>query len=361
MRRFIPVVVAASLWSVCWLQPVVAQVTIDRPASILFFPKVIANGSRDTIIHIANDSGSTTFVRCVYLNAALTFPGLPPDPIQNPPLWTDIDFSLMLTGEQPSVWVASLGRAVTTDMPCNLSADPSCYGSGFDPGEIPALPGGFVGELMCVEADIAGSPVSGNHLLGTATVKDISSGDISRYRAIGSVGNENNDGDDTLCLGGVPTEECPNGPEYSGCPQSWLVDVRSEGAPVAGVAGSALGTQLTVSPCTRNLNTQTPETVTVQYIVTNEFEQTFSAASQTTCWSNETLTEINSSVFDFVVLGSPTARSAIRSTNSSAGVVLLAEEFVDVSSASIRAGAAVNAHADGERSVGDLITLAPVL
>ena len=37
--------------------------------------------------------------------------------------------------------------------------------------------------------------------------------DVAKYNAIGVIGNENNDGDNVLCLGGEPGEECPNGAE----------------------------------------------------------------------------------------------------------------------------------------------------
>ena len=63
-----------------------AQVTTERSASILVFPKVIADGTRDTVIQITNTSNSMVHAHCFYVNGALTFPELPPGAI-NPPLW----------------------------------------------------------------------------------------------------------------------------------------------------------------------------------------------------------------------------------------------------------------------------------
>ena len=55
--------------------------------------------------------------------------------------------------------------------------------------------------------------------------------DVAKYNAIGVIGNENNDGDNVLCLGGEPSEECPNGAEYDACPQVWIANHFAEGAP----------------------------------------------------------------------------------------------------------------------------------
>jgi hypothetical protein len=55
-----------------------AQVTTEKSASILVFPKVIANGTRDTVIQITNTSNSMVHAHCFYVNGALTFPEFPP-------------------------------------------------------------------------------------------------------------------------------------------------------------------------------------------------------------------------------------------------------------------------------------------
>ena len=65
--------------------------TTEKSASILVFPKVIANGTRDTVIQITNTSNSMVHAHCFYVNGALTFPEFPPGP-QNPPLWIETDF-----------------------------------------------------------------------------------------------------------------------------------------------------------------------------------------------------------------------------------------------------------------------------
>ena len=159
-----------------------AQVTTEKSASILVFPKVIADGTRDTVIQITNTSNSMVHAHCFYVNGALTFPELPPGAI-NPPLWIETDFDIWLTKQQPTHWVVSKGRLVNAaDQPCTNNAAsvemssglPSggfynCNDAGLDPGRVPPVVDYFTGELKCIEVDPSGAPLSGNHLKGEAT------------------------------------------------------------------------------------------------------------------------------------------------------------------------------------------------
>ena len=85
-------------------KPATAKVTTEQSASILIFPKVIADGNRDTIIQITNTSNDMRHAHCFYVNGALTIPSLPPGP-NNKPLWTETDFDIWLTKQQPTHWV----------------------------------------------------------------------------------------------------------------------------------------------------------------------------------------------------------------------------------------------------------------
>ena len=55
-------------------RPAAARVTTEQSASILVFPKVIADGTRDTIIQITNTSNNMRHAHCFYVNGALTNP-----------------------------------------------------------------------------------------------------------------------------------------------------------------------------------------------------------------------------------------------------------------------------------------------
>jgi hypothetical protein len=363
-----------------------AQVTTERSASILVFPRVIANGTRDTIIQITNTSNSMVHAHCFYVNGAPTDFSLPPDPVLNPPLWTEIDFDIWLTKQQPTHWVVSQGRLVDpTDPPCSRNPpNYSCNGAGLDPGRVPPVVEYFTGELKCIEVDQTGAPVSGNHLKGEAEIVTLNtcdpffnSGacfntstacttnadcedvfDVSKYNALGILGNENNDGDNVLCLGGQPSDVCPAGAEYDACPQTWIANHIAEDAPdpVAG-EGSTVDTAFTIVPCTQNFETQNPATVTIQILTYNEFESAFSSSTNVTCWDELFLDQINPVTFQYTTLGSTFAQSFLRSSAQTAAGFLMVSSEEHETDDGFYSYADANLHVDGARQNGDLITI----
>src|SRR5262245_16130295 len=187
----------------CLAREGIADITIERSASILVFPKIISNGSRETVVQITNTSNSLVRAHCFYVNAALRDPTLPQGPL-NPPLWLEVDFDIQLTKQQPTYWIVSEGRDVNpTDEPCSRD-NVICPNAGIDPGHVPPVVPDFVGELKCVEVDDSGAPLSGNHLKGEATLfsrlgQDVIRDDVliafvgsSKYNALGVLGEENN-------------------------------------------------------------------------------------------------------------------------------------------------------------------------
>lgn len=360
-----------------------AQVTTERSASILVFPKVIADGTRDTIIQITNTGNSVAYAHCFYVNGALTFPDLPPGPI-NPPLWTEVDFDITLTKQQPTHWVVSQGRLVDpTDPPCsNATSTFDCNGAGIDPGRVPPVVESFTGELKCIETDGTGAPVSGNHLKGEATTiynnvcdpddsecfisgTDCSSTecekifDASKYNAIGILGNENNNGDNVLCLGGQPDGAlCPNGAEYDACPQFWIANHFAEDAPDPVAPGdSEVDVSWTFVPCTENFETQNPTTVTIAIDTWNEFEQPFSSSTTVTCWAELKLDDINPVTFSYDTLGTTFAQTRLRpSALTQSGFLMVGSERHETDD-DYSSWADVNFHIEGARPGPDLITI----
>jgi hypothetical protein len=285
-----------------------AQATTAEGTSVLVFPRVIADGTWETTIQIGNGANRPLYARCFYVNGALTNPALPAGPL-NPPLWTLLEFSLALVRQQPTHWVASRGRLNDPlDLSCRTTDD--CDGAGFDPGAVPATPSGFTGELRCIEADASGAPWSGNALYGVATLTHQASGELVKYAAVGLPGFETNNADTTLCLGGPSRAACSHGAEYAGCPLEWIVSHPSD-ADDRPVDGAARATDLTVVSCPENLETQSPSPLTLQFRVTNELEQTFSASTTITCWANLRLSDINA-VFQRDTLGGNWAQTRVR-------------------------------------------------
>jgi hypothetical protein len=337
-------------------RPVAAAVTTEQSASILVFPKVISDGTRDTIIQITNTSNNMRHAHCFYVNGALTNPFLPVGPL-NPPLWTEIDFDIWLTKQQPTHWVVSTGRL---DNPlekncrggtmCNQvkgsgkesgTDQADCCDAGLDPGHVPPVVPGFTGELKCIEVDQGGFPVPGNALKGEATLETIDTGDVSKYNAVGLKGFDTNNMDNILCLGGGVTDQCPTGAEYEGCPATWILDHPATGAPDRVVEQqefctthpcSEVTTNITVVPCTENFETQQPPPITLQFKVYNEFEQFFSASTTFTCWgsfdlgSDDPLSNGINDIFKTFNAGGEILQGFVRSSSGRPGGVMIVIE-----------------------------------
>lgn len=372
----------ATLVGMGWsLNSAEAKITTEERASILVFPKVIANGERDTIIQITNTSNTIRHAHCFYVNAAPTIEGLPISET-NPPLWTEIDFDITLTKQQPTKWVVSTGRRFPSfESSCSptQNCDPSttgqgdahCCDAGFDPGRIPPSAPDFIGELKCVEVDPAGHPVSGNALIGHATLVDVNSGDVSKYNALGLQGFDTNNMDGVLCLGGGVSAQCPLGAEYQACPRLWVIDHPSDDSenPVAKSYGrdSSASATLTVVPCTQNFETQAPETVVLQFILVNEFEQQLSASTSFQCWASWALSGAEadgsmpyggiSSAFERGTIGTDLVKTTARAVGDR-GVMMVVEETNYDSYSSQVTRSARNVHAGFENVSGqDLITI----
>jgi len=299
------------------------QVTTVESASVIVFPRVVVDATWDTTIQIGNDANRPAYAHCYYVNGAPTNPSQPPGP-SNPPLWTQTDFPITLARQQPTHWVVSRGRLDDpTDPLCSASVS-DCDGAGYDPGLVPPLPPGFTGELRCIEEDASGAPWSGNALHGVATLTHLATGEVVKYSAVGLPGYESNNADGTLCVGGSNRDGCAHGAEYGGCPQSWIISHPSE-ADDRPVDGAARSTELTVVPCASNFTTQVPTAPTLQFRVTNEFEQTFTASTTITCWADLRLSDVNP-IFQRDTLGGNWVQTRVQSAAGSPGGFMLVQQ-----------------------------------
>jgi len=335
-----------------------ADVTIEKGASILIFPKVRVNSTTDTIIQMANTGNSPVYVHCWYVDASLSDirTGAPCDLPSSSCVanWLETDFSLFLTKQQPTHWLVSSGRS--TDPNDGFFED----GSGFDPGLVPPE-GTFEGELKCVEVSPSDDPIIGNHLKGEVTIKTTngpSRGDVSKYNAIGIQGNPNIEPSNPLLL----NQTADSDGVYDACPANILVNHSStfsdDPVSVEAEDPGEVQTELTLVPCSEDFEHQTPTSTTIQFLVYNEFEERFSASTTVTCYLSTELTNIDSSqnrersIFSEDVLGTDVATTIITPVNtagnSNGAVVGVAERTVTIGSVSARA--AYNLH-----GIGDLI------
>jgi len=384
-----------------------ADVTTERGASILAFPKVLANAGTDsdTIIQITNISNSMVHARCFYVNAQLDANGQP--------LWQETDFNIWLTKQQPTHWQVSAGRFVNPNDDCfenNQIVPDQCDGAGIDPGAVPPVPTDFIGELKCIEVDGAGNPIGGNHLKGEATIK--TGGDVVKYNAVGIEGTELAGATGNTLLLNQPAGGGDVVGQYNACPTTLIVNHFAEGVtnPVilanerggtCDVGGSpcmteddcssgpcvngpaiasngviapvsATLTDLTLVPCQEDFENQIPGQVKVQFAIYNEFEERFSASTTITCWANFSLFQVDApnnperSVFSFGTLGSVAAQTRIRSESIvgpggeiiNSGGLLGVAGVTHADANGLVARTALNIHIEGDRFTdtnGDVI------
>lgn len=346
------------------------QVTTEdaqHAGSIIILPKVVWDGTRDTIIQIANTGNLLAFAHCFYVNGAAG-------------QCNETDFDLVLTKQQPTQWAVSAGRGV------NPNDGFEAPGSGFDPGLVPPMPIGFLGELKCVQVNEDGSPLRANQLKGEAILRR-SDGDVSEYNAIAFRGNPRDDalssdprssGDpNDLLLDLTPRTDPAAGGDpgnqglYSACPDTLLFDHFAYGVtdPVLGGSSAPLGrcnspnapatcsggptpgatctldsqcgfggscvshcpvtTELTLVPCQEDLENQVASAVNVQFVIRNEFEERFSASTVFTCFLNLQLNQIGpvgANGFTAGLLGTTSAYTRINPITGQGGVIGVAEE-----------------------------------
>jgi hypothetical protein len=365
---WVALALAATLAAVA---PAAAESTTERSASILFFPKIVYNGSRDTVVQISNTSNSMAYAHCFYVNATPLCLGAG-DCLAGTcsgrcvPQWQEVDFSIMLTKQQPTHWTASSGRVTDpTDPSCERSLDRyECDRAGIDPGRVPPLSSfPFQGELRCIEVDQSGAPISGNHLKGEAGILNPFTGEVSKYNAVGLLGEPfSNNGDTVLCLGGGQSDECPSGAEYQGCGARALLDHFAEDADsLLFGPTSVVDTEVTLVPCRADFERQEITSITVQFLAFNEFENRFSTSTRIDCWRSFFLSEIDGITFTIRNLGTRLALTTMRSsTGSNSGFVGVVEEYHRLppqADSLVEDRVAFNLHEQGTREKTDLIFL----
>ncbi len=360
-----------------------AEVTSDYSASVMVYPHVeYSSDGRDTVIQLANTSNNVVYAHCFYVDARESF---------GRPLWQVTDFRLILTKHQPTHWVASQGRRV--DGTDSFTDDPVMDGAGLDPGAIPPVQDGFQGELKCVQTDAGGAPLGGNNLKGEA-VLITDDGDPAKYNAWGITANPEfaNGGDPfELMLGNTADNNDPATAEYNSCANMILIDHFADGAPssttncvidvceidpVCDAGGTCtcsdsgnacdstadcepiacpIRPYITVVPCQQDFENLQPERVTVQFAISNEFEQEFSTSTTVDCWLHARLADLQTgtgtcttggnscasdddcdpdtgdfceknSVFSYATLGSDTAFTQMTPVGLHGGVMAIGHE-----------------------------------
>jgi len=309
-----------------------ADVNTDQPGSIVIWPKVIADGTRDTIITLTNTSNSTAYAHCFYvqgtgfcsitpdfctINQPLSCPivaGGPPNVCQD--FWGEEDFDVILTRQQPTMWRVSTGRfenllsgagTFCTTVP---GSPPTQYCPGlFEAISVPPVHfqadnpqefGGFRGELRCVQTNSDGSPNGMDALKGEADIQAVDIGTtfaplVSEYNAIAIQSNQDGaidagNGSDILEL---------NGLGYNACPEALdTIHYAPGGDDIAAAANDwgggtePVSTELTMVPCRADFSDIIGAGFNVHFGVYDEFESFFSRDLAFGCWASVTLEDL---------------------------------------------------------------------
>ncbi len=295
------------------------EITSTEPGSIVLYPKVISDGTRDTIISLTNTSNMVVYAHCVYTNGigqcsaspdpanqiyyCNTFDdcqGVTPPGSTGPPidvgtcnlLWQAIDFDVTLTAQQPTFWRVSTGRvqdpALQFGVDCAASGN-SQICPGFFIGDSIAgsnVPGqnGFRGELRCYQVMEDGDLLPADALKGEAFIESLAlggdppapgNGRISGYNSINVEGFGEGTAD--------PAVASLDGTEYARCPDAVGLDYLHPGVPEPST-GADVDVELTFIPCTANQDGQTG--FSVQLFTFDEFETRQSQGIPAVCWSN---------------------------------------------------------------------------
>lgn len=228
--------------------------TVERPSSVLIFPKVVRQGpsSRTTTIQITNTSNMLVQAHCFYVNGS---------ELNGVPLWQITDFTISLTRQQPTSWDVTEGRPV----------DPTDEQTGLDPGTVPPVAPGFAGGLVCVQVNVDGMPTDANSLKGEATLAETGDAEqlltVGKYNAVGIQGIDN-DGDNVLRLDNVEYAACPGGAYLNFVPDGAQDDIINE----LGNAPSAVSTTLALIPCAMDFENLLPGHTVASFQFRDEFE-----------------------------------------------------------------------------------------
>jgi hypothetical protein len=342
-------------------RPAVADVASDRAAAIVQYPKVSVDSGRshDTVIQLSNTSDELVYAHCFYINANshCSNTGDICDAAEDccsgdvcgtcDPGCNETDFRIRLTPRQPLGWLASEGLS---EFPIDGVLRVGVGGASNAGSRIPGVPEDpFIGELKCIVTDNTGTPIDKNVLKGEATLTDSTNDfDVAKYNAVGIQAMEGQvNGDKELVLGGPEAE-------YNGCPSILILNHFFDGV-TDPLADGDIETELVLTPCTEDLLRQVPASTVVQYLVYNEFEQRFSTSRTVWCQQVLELSEIDTtqserSIFSAGVAGTVTGQTRMSPLEGGLLAVAIEEHGRDNS-------AAFNVHFQGDRAVGDMITL----
>jgi len=325
-----------------------ADVASDQAGSVVIFPKVIADGTRDTLISLTNTTNMQAFVHCEYVQGAGICETSPvAAPVFCTPInaagastdctavpgerclvsWQSQDFDLILTRQQPTIWRVSTGRIqdlfADADGECdNVVIDdverqicPGYFITVDDPlnpsGNVTPPPGApfFRGELKCFQTDStitslnAGDALKGEAIIGYDPDSPLASPQISKYNSINIQGELGSPDDLILKLNQTPNRAAEDRGEFNACPEALEFTGFSPGAenetanalaPAAcTMTGCPVRTEVTVIPCSEDFEREEGSRVILGFQFYDEFERLQNSFSpELDCWATYDLADL---------------------------------------------------------------------
>jgi len=320
----------------------VLDISSTKPGSLVIFPKLIADGTRDSIVAITNTSNLMVYAHCEYTNGAGTCEGapagqryfcetsadcenvLPPgasaptDAIDASPCvrnWQTGDFDIALTAQQPTFWRVSTGRTFNP----NLGSDPECVPNGssqscpglflgvnnaFGAVPLPPRTGEFRGELRCVQTDMSGGLNGANALKGEGVIETLDGGGLSKYNSINV---------EAGMITAIDRRVVLDGQQYAACPEG--ISANHLAANVNDPAAESLltactgdlcpvRTELTYVPCSQNYQLELPVGFSPELARFDELEQRLSLEPRYECWANQSTSDPLANIWDGVFASS---------------------------------------------------------
>lgn len=292
------------------------EISSTRPGTIVIYPKVIADGTRDTILSLTNTTNGMVYVHCEATNGIGTCERSP-DPAnqvyycnhdndcrsRTDPSgatvtdigpcqvnWQPGDFELALTAQQPTFWRVSTGRMQDPDLASGTACTQNgkiCPGFFMSPadnqGAGASVPGfqGFRGEVRCFQVSQTGEILRANALKGEAFIEQISptpstAGRLSAYNSINVEGT-------TPVAGpaGAGNEAILDGVNFARCPESLTIDHLAPGP-----GGDGVEVELTFVPCSFNTGSSIDMAINLESY--DEMESPASGGDARRCWANYT-------------------------------------------------------------------------
>jgi len=245
-RTVVCFLVGVAAWGLglarAWAGPPAQRV----PSALLVFPYITAGGDQDTRVELVNLSGESQLLNCFFVTTGRN-------------LCNEIGFIVTMTPYQPLAWLVSEGLNDTY----SGSASPPFFGTG---------------ELKCVVVAPRPEVASHNTIQGRATAFDSSGATVS-YDAVGFQRLSDGDYTGVISLDGV---------SYAQCPDKLHFEVFAD-QPNASPAALS---DLILVPCNEDLLLQVPSSTAVQFLATNEFEQSVSMSIGISCFDQRHLSDI---------------------------------------------------------------------